>query len=193
MTASRLRTISLLAVLVLAALIGLAWSQQWFVLRVRDADLPVPGSVAGGALLPLALASAALVAALAIAGPVFRVLLGALQAVLGATVVAVSVVALVDPAGASSSAITASTGITGRDAVHALVTGVATSAWPVVATVLGVLLALVGLGIAVTARAWPRSGDRYSRTRTAATGDDPALDHVADWDAMSDGDDPTSR
>ena len=73
----RCASISLAAIVAEAALVLLAWSQTWFLLRLsRRRAARRRDSVAGGALLPLALASLALVAALALAGPVFRVVLG---------------------------------------------------------------------------------------------------------------------
>ena len=60
-----------------------------------------------------------------------------------------------------------------------------------VAIVFGVLVAVVGLLVAVTARRWPVSGRKYSRTRTEAVGE-AASDPIAEWDALSEGDDPTS-
>lgn len=191
MTPSRLRAVALLALLVLAVLLGLAWSQSWFTLQVADAPLEVPGSVAGGAVLPLALTTGALVAALAIAGPGFRVVLGVLGALLGVAIAAVSIFALADPAGASTQAITDATGISGRGPVHDLVTASAPTAWPAVAVVLGVLVVAAGVFVVATAGRWPRSGDRYSRTRAAAA-DADTPDSVTDWDALSDGDDPTA-
>ena len=79
----------------------------------RAARSPAP--IAGGALLPLALASLALVAALALAGPFFRVVLGVLDALLGVCVVAVSVWALSDPVRASLPVLVDATGLTGDE------------------------------------------------------------------------------
>lgn len=191
MTPSRLRTIALLGLLVLAVLLGLCWSQPWFTLQVSGSALEVAGSVAGGAVLPLALTTGALVAALAIAGPGFRLVLGALGSLLGVAIAAVSIFALADPAGASAQAITDATGISGRGPIHELVTSASPTAWPVAAVALGVLVIAAGVFVVATARRWPRSGDRYSRTR-AAEADAGAPDSVTDWDALSDGDDPTA-
>ena len=114
MTPRRLRLISMVAIVAEAGLVSLAWSQTWFLLRLSGVELPVAGSVAGGALLPLALASLTLVAALALAGPFFRVVLGVLDALLGVCVVAVSIWSLSDPVRASLPVLIDSTGISGR-------------------------------------------------------------------------------
>ena len=76
-----------------AALALLAWSQTWFELGSRIAaaqgagePIAVAGSVASPALAALGLAGLALVAALAIAGPGIRIVLGVLEVVLGGCV-----------------------------------------------------------------------------------------------------------
>jgi hypothetical protein len=170
-----------------AGLVSLAWSQTWYRLRLSGAEHPVGGDVAGGALLPLALASLTLVLALALAGPVFRVILGVLDALLGVCAVVVVAWSLSDPVRASLPVLTDATGIGSEEGVLGQVAGIVTTAWPYVGLAGGVLMIVTGLGVAVTSRAWPASGDRYSRTRAAAPGGDP----VHDWDALSEGEDPT--
>ena len=85
----------LLTVIALAgAALLLAWSQDWFLVRLAGAEHPVGGDVAAGAVAALALTAFALVAALALAGPVFRVVLGALTALVGGTAVLVALFVL---------------------------------------------------------------------------------------------------
>jgi uncharacterized membrane protein (TIGR02234 family) len=186
----RLKLISLVGIAVLAALIFATWSQTWFTLTVQDKPFPVSGQVAGGALSALALASLALIAALAIAGRFFRPVLGVLLALLGVCVIAVSAFAIGNPVVAATPAIMKATGVAGTRSIEQLVTAASMSAWPVVAIVLGVLMTLLGVAIAPTARSWPDSGRKYSRSRMTAA--DPATqDPVEEWDALSEGDDPT--
>jgi len=189
-TPGRLKLLSLVAIALLAALIFAAWSQTWFTLTVEGKAFPVSGQVAGGALSALALASLALIAALAIAGRFFRVVLGILLSLLGVCVVAVSAFAIGNPIVAATSAITKATGVAGTRSVAQLVTATSITAWPFVAIVLGVLLVLLGLAIAPTARSWPESGRKYSRSRLAGA-DAESQDPVQEWDALSNGDDPT--
>lgn len=189
---ARLKGYSLVAIVVLVALIFTAWSQTWFTMTVQAKGFAVAGSVAGSALAPIALASLALVAALAIAGPFFRVVLGILLALLGVCVIVVSAFAIANPVVAATAAITKTTGVAGSASVARLVTSVSMTAWPVVAVVLGVLVVLLGLAIAPTARSWPESGRKYTRSRLVAT-DAEGLDPVQEWDALSEGDDPTGR
>jgi len=192
MSGSRLKLISLAGIAVLAVLLFAAWSQTWFTLTLQGKPFPVSGQVAGGALSALALASLALIAALAIAGRFFRAVLGVLLALLGVCVIAVSAFAIGNPVVAAISAITKATGVAGTQSVAKLVTATSLTAWPVVAIVLGVLLTLLGLAIAPTARSWPDSGRKYSRSRLAAP-DAETQDPVQEWDALSEGEDPTRR
>jgi hypothetical protein len=188
LTGSRLRALSLIAVIALGGLAVLAWSQQWFVVRLSGSEFAVGGDVAGGGVFPLALASFALVAALALAGPVFRTALGLLEAFIGVGVIASTAFSLSDPVTAMAPALSKRLGISGSESLHKVVTGTVATAWPGVAIAAGVLMALAGLAIAVTSRAWPVSGRKYTLTRDANTSGDP----VQDWDALSEGDDPTA-
>lgn len=135
MTASRLRLVALLALVVPIALTGAA-------------------SPVSAGFTALALASAAAAAAMLLAGPVFRLILSVLLALLGLCVV---LVALNTP-----------------DA----------GALGVLAIVSGILQTLVAGWVATTVRRWPTSTSRYSRSRVEG-------DRASDWDALSEGDDPT--
>lgn len=135
MTASRIRLLSLLGLAVPIVLVAIA-----------AGDSPAFGA--------LALAAAAGGFAMLLAGPVFRVVLSVLIALLGLCVVLVAVV----------------TPETGSLELLALVGGI--------------LLALVAVGVAITARRWPASGSRYSRSRLEG-------DSASAWDSLSAGDDPT--
>jgi uncharacterized membrane protein (TIGR02234 family) len=192
-TPSRLRLVSLVAIAVVAALALLAWSQPWFRISVDTRVLTVGGSVAGSALPALALASLAVILALALAGPVFRSILGVLEALLGVGMIVTSAFALANPVVASLPTITKATGLAGDG--EGLAGGHAATFWPVLAIVAGALAVLAGLVIAVTARRWPTSSRRFSRTRTEAEGPDGAdpaeADPIREWDALSQGDDPT--
>lgn len=217
---ARIKGLTILAVLALSALVFLAWSQQWGSLLVSGTSaggqlFVVPGSVAAPALAALGLAGLALAAALAIAGPVVRVVLGALQISVGAAITTSSLGALIDPVAAGSPVVTKATGIAGLSAIRGIAADAGESPWPYVALALGVLIALTGLLIIVTTRRWPLSGRRYqavrfeeadsaaSSNRNARVGSDPsaanAVDSQAtersaaidDWDSLSNGRDPT--
>ncbi len=197
MTPSRLRGLLLGATAAIAALVFLAWSQPWYTLTLVDGAqsdepvLTVGGDVAAAGLAPLALTTLAVVAALAIAGPVFRRILGVLEALVGVAVIGLALVTIGDPVDASAPAVTDVTGITGSESVHALVSATEGTLWPWTAVVFGVLLTVVGVIVVVTAGRWPATGRKYTRTRLESA-DGTTTDAVAEWDALSDGDDPTA-
>ena len=182
MTPGRLRLISMAAIVLEAGLVALSWSQTWYTVG----EVVVGGDVAGGALLPLALASLTLVLALALAGPVFRVILGVLDALLGVCVVVVAAWSLGDPVRASQPALVEATGLSSEQPLS--FEAVVATPWPVVGLIAGTLMIVTGIAVALTARAWPTSGSRYTRNRLETPDGDP----VHDWDALSEGDDPTS-
>ena len=189
MTARRLRLFLLLSGIILSGLIFLSWTQQWFGIALTDGrELSVGGDVAAPALSTLALTCLVLIGALRIAGPFFRVVLGSLEALLGATVVVSGVLAIADPATASSSIVSDATGVAGANSIAALVANASITPWPWLATVAGALLIALGVAVVATSSRWPGSSRKYSAVRL-----DPAEERttVDDWDAMSDGDDPT--
>ncbi len=208
MSPRRLRNLTLLAAIVLSGLLLLAWTGEWFSLTLRASAtghpvLSVTGDVAAPALIALALASLALVAALAISGPFVRVVLGVLQVIIGFTVTLSAILAVSNPVHASEAAISAVTGVGGSKSIAALVTAVSQTAYPVIAIVAGILTTALGVVVLVTGRRWPGSSGRYRKPVVledpeagAAADSDPedaAAHAVSDWDTLSGGSDPTSR
>lgn len=200
MTPRTLRTASILSGLVLAAVALIGWSQSWFVVTLTGSfdghpALEVGGDVGAPAVAALALASAAGLAAMAIAGPFFRSVLAVLQVLLGASVALSAALAFAAPVSAVGSTVTEATGLEGTDAVSPLIGSLSVTAWPFVVLIAGVLLAILGVGILITGRAWPGSGRRYEPVRfepanpAEASAGDAA---VSSWDELSGGSDPTS-
>lgn len=189
MDARRLRLVTILAIAALAALTLLSSTQQWWTIAIPEGSVGVPGTVASPALPALALSSLALAAALAIAGPFFRVVLGVLQLFVGFTVILAAWTSLGDPGTASAALITEATGVAGDDAVAALVQGVALTPWPWTAIAAGALSLLAGIFLLATVRHWPGPSRKYQAIRLENAQGDP----IDDWDALSDGADPTSR
>ncbi|MFB2583901.1 Trp biosynthesis-associated membrane protein [Herbiconiux liukaitaii] len=190
----RLKLLSILAVLLLSAFAFLAWSQSWGTLVLLAADttservLDVPGSVAAPALSALALAGLALAGALAIAGPLVRIVLGALEVLLGASVLWSGIGALTDPVGAGAAVVTTTTGVAGTSSVRSLVEAGDSTPWPVVTIVLGALMVLVGLVVIATVRRWPDAGRKY-RTATFESADGRQSGDLTDFfDADADDD-----
>ncbi|MCU1476272.1 MAG: hypothetical protein JWQ64_965 [Subtercola sp.] len=199
--ARRLKSLTILAVVVWSGLVFLAWSQPWFTLtaqgRAGDTlSVTVQGAVAAPALSALALAGLALAAALAIAGNIVRIVLGILELVLGLSILASSIAAVANPVLAGQSAITTATGVAGNESIQAIATTASTALWPYLAIVAGVLMALTGILIVVTMRRWPISGRKYQPVQFAAADgrtagnpaelfegephDDTAVDNMAD-------------
>ncbi|CAN5286730.1 hypothetical protein BH09ACT5_BH09ACT5_04690 [soil metagenome] len=187
MTAARLKLTLILAGVVTAGLVLLAWTQAWFVLVLVDGtELSVSGQAAAPALSALGLASLALVAALAIAGPRVRIVLGVVELAIGAFTVVVAANTLAHPLLASASTVTGATAVSGPDSIAAVVSQLTTSAWPGAAVAAGALTALVGIAVLATGRRWPGPTKKYE-TR----GDDNTGTPVGAWDSLSDGSDPT--
>lgn len=204
MRAARMKLPVLLATIIGSGLALVSWSQTWFELTLESgvanaASIEVAGSIASPALAALALAGLALVAALAIAGPGIRVVLGVLEVVLGGCVIAAAWISLGDPVASVSPAVTDATGVSGAEPTAALVAAATATAWPALALVGGTLLVVAGLVVLVTGTRWPVGSRRYGGARLAAdeapssaagarATSDRAID---DWDELSRGDDPT--
>jgi hypothetical protein len=189
----RLKGLMILGVLVVSALVFLAWSQSWGTLSVTgdgasDRALDVPGATAAPALAALGLAGLASAAALAIAGPVIRIVLGVLQVLLGASIVLSGTGPLVDPVSAGAPVITAATGVAGAESVQAIARSESVTAWPVAAILLGALLAALGVAVAATTARWPASGRRYQAVRFASEdGTVLGADELLELDSSDDG------
>ncbi|GAA4155245.1 hypothetical protein GCM10022286_03950 [Gryllotalpicola daejeonensis] len=212
MTGGRLKLITIAVVLV-GAILGLAGATQtWFTVTLTKASghpapITVSGSDASPALTALSLAALALALAFAIAGRVARIIVGIIGVILGACIV---FAAAGDPKNSAGvrAAISKATGITGNASVHRLTDHVSASAWPTLAIVAGVLVALASLAALVTGGRWPGGSRRYqavhfeeavgqaspaprksTRTQPEARPGDDAVD---DWDELTRGDDPTA-
>jgi len=192
----KLKNLTLLAGIVLSGLVLLTWTGQWFELTLdgktaSHTTLDVTGNTAAPALIALALAGLALVGALTIAGRVIRLVLGAVEIVLGFIVAFTAVVAIQKPAEASAALITGATGVSGTTSIVAMVTRVVVSGWPFIAVLSGVLIVGLGFVIILTGGRWPGSSQKYQANRTEV--DPPGSNPVADWDSLSGGGDPTAR
>ena len=191
----RTKYILILASLLLSGLTLIAWTQTWLDVDLSagapTASVTVDGAVAAPALAALALAGLALAAALAIAGLLFRILLGVLNVLLGGCIALSAVLVLTAPVAASEAAVTNVTGVAGSNSIADLVSATSLTVWPVVALAAGVLLALVGVAVVVTAKRWPSSSRKYSAVRLEPVDGDAMPDAVDSWDDLTRGDDPT--
>lgn len=189
--ARRLRLYTIVSIGLLAALTLISTTQTWWTLHLAIKSLPIAGTVAAPALAALALCAIVLAAALALAGPVFRLILGLLQLLLSFTIVFSTIVSLARPDQPSESAVQSATGVAGSASVDALIKSVALTPWGFVAVALGVLSFLAGVWLLATFRRWPVASRKYQAVRFAAA--DGPRDAVVDWDALSDGTDPTAE
>jgi uncharacterized membrane protein (TIGR02234 family) len=189
--ARRLRLYTIFAIGILAGLTLITTTQTWWTLHLAAKSLPIAGTVAGPALAALSLCAIVLAAALALAGPVFRFILGILQLLLSFTIVFSTVVSLARPDQPSESAVQSATGVAGSSSVDALIKSVTLTPWGFVAVALGVLSFLAGVWLLATFRLWPAASRKYQAVRFASA--DGPRDAVVDWDALSDGADPTAE
>lgn len=168
-----------------AALLLLATTQPWFKAHGEEfGTLDVSSDVAAPSITALAVAALALVGAVAIANTLVRRFLGIIQFLLGLGAVAVTATALADTVAAIVPAVSTATGIGGSDSAAAIITGVDVSLWPWIAIAGAGILMLTGAWTLATAGSWPASSSKYDAGDTTRG---PA----SDWDALSEGADPT--
>ncbi len=141
-------------------------------------------------MLAIALATAAVAAVLAIAGPRMRIALGIVIALLGIGALGAAVAVLADPSAVFERVVGESTGIGGEGALSMIETA-APTVWPVVAAIAGALGAVLGAAVALFSRRWGVTGRRYERGDAAPAAGGATPDAVDAWDAISHGDDPT--
>lgn len=192
MTTARGRLLLIVAGVALGGLLLLSWTQSWFFLVLEGGQtLDVPGQAAAPALSALALACLALAGALTIAGRVLRIVLGAVESLIGVAVLSTAVSALVAPIAASSSTITAATAVSGPESIAAIVTTVSTGGWPWLAAVTGAIIIVAGIAVVVAGPRWPGPTRKYESTNAVV--DDDSSTPLGAWDSLSGGADPTSR
>jgi hypothetical protein len=189
-TPRRLKSTLLLSSIALSAIILLSWTQEWFSLALDGGEVvSVGGDRAAPGLSALALAGLVLVGALSIAGRVFRLILGLLQAFIGVTVVFSAAVALADPIAASATAISELTGVAGTSSVTELVSQIGQSSWTWLAATAGCALVANGVAVVASSHRWPTSSKKYQSSTASPTAGEPSS--VDDWDALTKGNDPT--
>ncbi len=205
MSEARARKLSSKALLILliVAMGGLGllasvqtWIQVEFLPGVSAVErIEVTGQQASPAITLISLAALAAALVLTIAGPAFRRVIGLLVCALGMGLAAVGTSIALTPIDGARSQVAESTGISG-DSYELLVELVSASVWPVVTAVIGVLLAVIGICVLVLSGRWKAAGRKYDagteglKKQPRAT--EPG-DRISEWDALTDGDDPTDR
>ncbi|MBU4213878.1 MAG: Trp biosynthesis-associated membrane protein [Actinobacteria bacterium] len=167
----------MLVVLALGLVTAGLSAPTWVVATGVSASAPVAvtGTTAAPQVLAVALMVLAAGAALALVGRAGRWVVVLVLAAGGALVAVTAVGVLVDPAGAAADAVARSTGLTG------LAGAPRTSVWPWLTAVAGAGLVVCGAGLARAGRRWPATTRRHER--------EP--DERSDWDALSQGRDPS--
>jgi hypothetical protein len=189
--ARRLRLYTIAAIGVVAGLTLITTTQTWWTVHLATQSLAIAGTVAAPALTALTLCALVLAAALALAGPVFRLILGVLQLLVSFTIVFSSILSLARPDQPSESAVQTATGIAGSSSIDALIRNVTLTPWGFIGIVLGVVAFLIGVWLLLTFRLWPVPSRKYQAVRFEVAGG--PRDAVIDWDALSDGADPTAE
>lgn len=196
----RSKRVLILALALVAGATLLAATQVWVTLQFAEgaaavASISLAGAGLNPALSPIAVAAFIAAITLTIAGKVFRLVLAALVALLGAASVAIALVVLQSPLTSAGARIAEVTGISGQGQVE-IVSGVMLTPWPFVAAAAGALLLFLGLFSLTQVSKWHTAGRKYdsadgrrvSRTRSTSASDP---DRIADWDAQNDGEDPS--
>ena len=153
----------------------------------------VSGSAGIQSLMPVAIALLAIALVLSIAGRGLRMVLGALTTLFGAWITWVvwtgtqrgegELVAFAGPA------ITEVTGLVTSDPAG-VVTQIDATPWPIVTLVCGLVVAVLGIATTVFGWRWVRGGKRYE-ARSVPRRDPARTDRIADWDALTGGQDPS--
>lgn len=192
MSAARLKLLLIVAGAALGGVALLSWTQSWFSLTLEGGQtLNVPGEAAAPGLSALGLACLALAGALTIAGRALRIILGVVETLIGAAVLASAITAITAPVTAASSTITAATAVSGSRSIAALVTSLSASGWPWLAVVAGALLGALGVAVVVLSGRWPGPTRKYDSAEPVAP--DDTTTPVGAWDSLSGGSDPTTR
>lgn len=169
-------------------------TQTWLTVARADAgeDILVPGASALPLLAPLSLAVLALGAALAIAGPLLRLVFGILAAAVAVLLGWATLGLLFSPSvGAVAATVTKTTGLAGEAALDDVIAAITPSGWPWLGVVGWVLLLVASVLVIATWRRWKKSGRRYRTGSDTPSHSDGPVDAVDSWDDLSRGTDPT--
>ncbi|KAA9110585.1 Trp biosynthesis-associated membrane protein [Microbacterium rhizomatis] len=193
---SRARLLAVVVTIAAGALGVISSTQTWLVVTLADgADhtVDVAGAAAIPVLAPLSLATLALGAALSIVGLVLRWVFGVLTVVIAVALgILTATTVLATPVSAYATSVTSTTGITGTDAVAALVSSTQATAWPYVTLIVWVVLLAAGIMTLVTATRWRGSGRRYRTEGGGRAAASRPRDAIDSWDDLSRGSDPTA-
>lgn len=195
----RKRTLVILLLLG-AALLLVASTQVWADFRLVPgsatvSDVAVTGQQSAPALMPIGIALIAASVTLSIAGRVLRLVIALVSALLAGGVAVLCIRRVFG----SSSELVASAGaplseVTGLGASdHAgLVAEAHLTIWPAIAAAAAVFIAIVAVVVAVVGGSWATGGRKYDSAPRPDTGAG-RTDRISDWDAISEGHDPSDE
>lgn len=198
MDSRKIKNYSLLLIAIFSGFILVGWTQTWFEISAdfvaENKPISVSGQQLGGGVSGLALASFALVAALALVRSRLRQILGFVLFVLGVAVTSITISLWVAPVNSSLPILTKLTGVADAVAFEGLIDNVFVTPWPSIVAISGCFLALLGIIVVFTSARWPQGGKKYESPsshskiseQTSTSGK-----NIDDWDSLSRGEDPT--
>lgn len=201
---------SLVALLVLSLATLLTTTQTWVVVQLDDsASIVDEIALAGNTLTPLAaalsLAGIAGVAALSIANRTLRFVILAVEVIASIGIVWSVLIVAANPLAAAVPHLAEATGLTGIATFEQHLDALQLRVWVMNTALLGILMLLVTFFALLTCAGWGNTKSRYQRKNTALNEQSPhsmeaessskvgSLDRIDDWDAISEGKDPSDR
>jgi len=194
----RARLLAVLAIVVAGGTAVISSTQTWLDVTLTGTAgdaLAVPGTAAVPVLAPLGLAALALGLALTIVGRVLRYVFAVVAVAIGGLLLTLTwPVASDPPVTAVASTVTEVTGLSGTEAVSALVAQIAATPWPWVTLIAAAVLSLGGVWTVVSGHRWKSAGRRYRTDAASTAGPASSRPHDAidSWDDLSRGTDPTA-
>lgn len=195
----RRRGVTFSVFLVMAAVTGASWSQEFMNIRLRPGEATVASLALTGSqlapllgLLVLTAAIATLVTAVARGSLRYLAAMACLLLTLGEIITLV--VILTNPAVLARATMASITGIDDAVAQRDLIVDLSFSAWVVVALIGACFQTIVAARVLFLIRQWRESASRYERrgVRVQRSRVTHPRDATEVWDTLSDGQDPTS-
>lgn len=203
---------SLTLLLILSVLALLASSQNWLTFTLDTvASSNQSLSVAGNAVAPLAFSLSIIalagVGALTIADRVVSVIILVAVSAASIGIVAVTWAVMNDPVGYAKAQLSAATGLAGLNTLRDHVIQTELSPWVIVTLIVAIVVAATSIATLFFVRNWTAGGTRYSSRAVRGAAEDHADstaetfarfealsdDRIQDWDALSQGEDPSKN
>lgn len=181
------RTTVLAGLVSAAVLIGstrMVWTEASGAdLAGTEQAIDVLGADAAPAAAAVAMVAIAAAVATSLSSRWIRLVTGPVLIASGLIAASSMIGVLLDPAAASSAAVSEATGVVGAQSEAS------STLWPLLSLLLALAVTAVGVTVLAVGGRWP-TGTRYRRA-TVTTAADPAQDPAAAWDALTRGEDPS--